>query len=467
MAMSTEGKVAATLLGAGAVVGAVAGGIYLGKKLQGPAGTVSVTQPGQTVTVISTPPSTLSATYTQATVNLSANNTQVRTGQAVTLTASVSGGSHIGVLRVMDTTTGATKAATASSSATVNVTENAVVSRTFQATWTDTSTNAVTKSAAVTILWVNQAVGTNPGHNNSFGGSVTITGPTSATGGSNITVYGHAQNITNPVYQFWMNAPGQAWISSGSYGTASSWSTIVYEPGQWNFAVYARPASAPSNEQDSSEYEAKSGPLLVNVSGGISATLSAPADVESNGTITVSVHQSGIENPSYQFWALDPSNQWHSSGNDYTSASSWSTRATANGTWQFIAYLHGTNVNPSPLYTNTAVTVVGSSDVPGTNATAYLTNPGTVAFNSPLTLQASSSGINDPVYQFWYLQPKGSWQSSGVFASNSAYKISAAIPGTWSAIVYARPSNAPTNETAEERAIWERASSTMTFTVES
>lgn len=100
-------------------------------------------------------------------------------------------------------------------------------------------------------------------------GSVTVTNAPSFTSeGSSITLIAQASGITNPVYQFWVETPSGTWSSNGAYTSSRSYTVHFNTPGTWHLLVYARPASAPSNEnaEERAKYEVQSPTYTVQVS---------------------------------------------------------------------------------------------------------------------------------------------------------------------------------------------------------
>lgn len=87
------------------------------------------------------------------------------------------------------------------------------------------------------------------------------------------------------------------------------------------------------------------------------------------------------------------------------------------------------------------------------------------AVGQPVTLVAQASGINSPVYQFWYQTPDGVWHSVGNYSAVAQYRLTPQAAGTYHVIVYARSASAPAHETAAERAQYEANSDTWQLVV--
>ncbi|MCL5971773.1 MAG: hypothetical protein M1499_04330, partial [Firmicutes bacterium] len=98
-------------------------------------------------------------------------------------------------------------------------------------------------------------------------GWVSLSTPNEVALGSPIVLTADAAGITQPVYQFWFWSPEGGWESSGHYSSSSTYTIAGSVLGQWDAVVYARPASAPSNETTSqrAEYEVTSPMTTVTV----------------------------------------------------------------------------------------------------------------------------------------------------------------------------------------------------------
>lgn len=324
----------------------------------------------------------------------------------------------------------------------------------------------VYRSNPVTVTWSEQATGTNQGRANAAGQTVGLVGPSTMATGRTMTVSAHPQGFHNPVFQFWVLPPGGRWESSGPYTTKPTWSVVLTTPGQWNFAVYAREATAPSHETASqrSQYEAKSGPLLVAVSGGSWVELSGPTTVGVDQSVSLTAIPHNLPNASYQFWFLPAGGSWQSTP--------WSASPTATfnaggaGTAQAVVYVKSSAVSGKLYSLPLFVTVGDTTALPAASASVTLSVPATVALGTSFTVTASSTGFSQPVYQLWYRINGGTWNSSGPYQAAATFTIHASTPGTWDITVYCRDASAPANETASQRALFERQSTVYTLSVQ-
>ena len=81
--------------------------------------------------------------------------------------------------------------------------------------------------------------------------------------------------------------------------------------------------------------------------------------------------------------------------------------------------------------------------------------PGTVTINTvpqqvswanggtPITVTGNAVGIGDPIYQFWWKNPGGTWSQTGSYESNNVYSFTVNQEGLWEFIMYAEDANNP------------------------
>lgn len=444
--MDTGEWVAVSVLGLG-VIGAGAFGWWWAEHRATP-----TTPPTST-------PSAAPSSVGPATIQLVASEPKARTGQAVTLTAraTYSGTPPDAYLHIVDTNTGQVVGSGSAITAMASVSHSQATTVSYQAAMTANGTPYTSNTIAVE--WSQVSTGTNQGRPNAAGQTVSIIGPANFTTGTMLTVSAEPKGFTNPVYQFWVLAPGANWTSSGAYSAKSTWTVQATVPGQWNFNCYARESSAPAGEDpaEQAQYEAKSGPLLTNVSGGSYVKLSGPAVVAPSAEFTVQAMTVNIPDAQYQYWWRPPGGDWQQTPWQAASNHTWMAGST-NGTGQTIVYCRQANTTLEHFSPTLYVTVGNSGAVPGSDAAVTLAVPSNASVGQSVTFAASSTGINQPLYQFWYSIGGGTWNSSGAYESDAKFTLSASTPGTWQVRVYCRSTLAPENETAAQQAVFERYS---------
>ena len=186
----------------------------------------------------------------------------------------------------------------------------------------------------------------------------------------------------------------------------------------------------------------------------------------------------GFSNPVYQYWWLAPNGSWQQSGH-YQNLPNYYLNANLNGVWYFTVYAREANAPSNENATQRAryeaksnthgVRVsngIAPTSYPHTaSGSVQISAPSSASTGQSVTLSASASGITNPVYQFWYQTPDGSWAGAGPYSASSTYTLAVNTPGTWSVVVNARPASAPSNEDAKQRAEYEVNSATHTITV--
>lgn len=208
---------------------------------------------------------------------------------------------------------------------------------------------------------------------------------------------------------------------------------------------------------------------------GQTVSLLAPATTAWGTPLTVSALPHGFMDPVFQFWWAGPDGRWQSSG-PFAPAASFSVPATEPGVWQVLVYAREATA-PDPesaaqqaqyeakSATHQVVVSGGGTAAPPPPAAAtgsvVLSTRTWVPLGGRLDFAAEPRGITDPVFQFWFETPAGTWESSGPYGPADTFSTPADAPGTWYAMVYARPASAPHNETAAQRATYEVASAVV------
>jgi spore germination protein YaaH len=174
--------------------------------------------------------------------------------------------------------------------------------------------------------------------------SLSAAPPTTTTVGTPVTFTATgACPDANPVYQFWVLAPGaSSWTIAQAYSTSNSlsWSTAGKAPGAYQVAVWARDANSGgtfSNSLGTWDVATSRSYTVTSCTGvGLSAV---PASTTTVGTsVTFTATATGCPNPSpvYQFWVLAPGSSSWTVAQPYSTSNtlSWSTAGSAAGAYQ-------------------------------------------------------------------------------------------------------------------------------------
>ena len=161
--------------------------------------------------------------------------------------------------------------------------------------------------------------------------------------GNSVKVSANA-NCPNPLYQFWLLAPGSTtWIIVRPYSTSPTWTwnTSAYAAGTYTVAVWARDASSPGansgglgswDSLTSFTYRVTSIPCT-----SVAASFSPASSAAAGSNVTITATASGCPAPQYEFWILVPGSQTWQLARDYATSATltWPTAGAAPGVYHF------------------------------------------------------------------------------------------------------------------------------------
>jgi hypothetical protein len=287
------------------------------------------------------------------------------------------------------------------------------------------------------------AVGANPASQALGGTSVAIT----ATAGC---------PDANPVYEFWMLAPGassyqllQTYVTSSTY----TWSTGGLLPGVYRITVWARDAGSAGEFGNSlGTWDTYDNHTLITVVTNpclAASVAAAPAGSAGVGTaVGVTAHASGCPAPLYQFWILNPGASSFTLAQAYSTSPSysWDTTNKAPGVYVLATWIR--NANSPGTFGNT----LGRWDASNTSrytvttcsgGSLGLAPPSSATVGTSVTFTATAAGCPDPnpVYQFWTLAPgASSWAVAQAYSTSRTLTWSTAgrAPGAYQVAVWVR-----------------------------
>jgi Cysteine-rich secretory protein family len=238
----------------------------------------------------------------------------------------------------------------------------------------------------------------------------------------------------NPVYQFWVLAPGAtSWALAQAYSTSNAltWSTVGRTPGAYQVAAWVRDASsagASGNQFGTWDVFSSINYTLVSTACTALSLSAAPPATTTVGTSPTFTAASTCPdaNPVYQFWFLAPGASSWTLAQAYSTSNtlSWSTVGKAPGAYQLGAWVRDAgsagasgnqfgswdvfNSIPYQL-TTTACTGLSLSAAP----------PATTTVGASATITATSTCPDaSPVYQFWFLAPGApSWTLAQAYST--------------------------------------------------
>jgi hypothetical protein len=238
-------------------------------------------------------------------------------------------------------------------------------------------------------------------------------------------------------------------LAAGSYGTAvitldgSSWSAVTM-PNR-NFL---RAAALP--DVNHAWVAGFGGTILANPT---ITPLCASASISTNPyglvaqagtTVIITAGSTGCPNPRYRFWIKDPPVSNWSMVQDYSAATTYTwTQTSREGPYYIeVDARDQTSTDSYDAVANTQMTMVGA---PACATASLSTNPAPPQpGGTQVILTASSTGCNNPRYQFWLQDPGSRWSMVQDYSATTTYTWAAGnnkAPGTYNLQVYARDSS--------------------------
>jgi spore germination protein YaaH len=226
----------------------------------------------------------------------------------------------------------------------------------------------------------------------------------------------------NPLYEFWILAPGSTWQVAQAYSTASSykWSTAGLPIGSYRFSVWVKDAAS------SASYDAFNASviytLVYKACAAVTVT-SAPATWASVGTaVTVTGGATNCPNPQYEFWVLAPGAGTWQLGQAFSSSASfaWSTVGKTPGVYRFSVWAK--DALSTAAYDSFNAGSYFKLVLPCTALAAAITPKSPTTVGTPVTVTASGMGCPNPLYEFWILSPGAStWLLAQGYSSAPSY----------------------------------------------
>ncbi|HXN92768.1 MAG TPA: glycosyl hydrolase family 18 protein [Candidatus Sulfotelmatobacter sp.] len=202
----------------------------------------------------------------------------------------------------------------------------------------------------------------------------------------------------SPQYEFWVQYPDGSWnLKQGWGGGAFSWATSGLAPGTYTIHAWA---GSTATGHDSI------GSATVTLTGCTSASVTPSTATQPIGsTATFSATSGGCPNPVYEFWVQYPDGTWVLKQGWGAPTFSWNTSGLGSGTYTVHAWANQQGAAPTlEVYGSSTVNVV----TPCTSATVTPTT-GSVAAGGAVSFTASAAGCSSPMYEFWLLDPAGTW----------------------------------------------------------
>jgi uncharacterized protein YkwD len=267
--------------------------------------------------------------------------------------------------------------------------------------------------------------------------------PSTAPAGTSVNFTASASGCaTNPLYQFWLLAPGSTnWTIARAYSSTAtfSWSTAGLATGSYRYTVWARDASSTGASCNNlgcfdgySPSTAYTLTLTSTVCSSVAESVAPPSTATTGTSVTFTAGSSGCPNPVYQFWLLAPGSNTWTIGQSYssTAAFAWNTTGLAPGTYTHTVWVRdasnsGIACNNLGCFDAYVPATAYALTLPATVCTAAsesATPPSIATAGTTVTFNANASGCPNPRYQFWLLAPGSTtWTIGQPYSGTSTF----------------------------------------------
>jgi hypothetical protein len=167
--------------------------------------------------------------------------------------------------------------------------------------------------------------------------------------GTTVTFSASASGCPNPLYQFWVLAPGSTtWQVLHAYSSTATfnWNTTGLAAGTYRYTVWVRDASSAGTGCNSlgcfDAYSPATSYTLTSTPCASVTESAAPTSTTTRGTtVAFTASASGCPHPLYQFWILTPgSTTWQIAQPYSTNATfNWSTTGLPAGTYRYTVWV--------------------------------------------------------------------------------------------------------------------------------
>ena len=244
--------------------------------------------------------------------------------------------------------------------------------------------------------------------------------------GSTIAFTVGSTGCVNPEYEFWVQYPDGSWNLKQGWGVASfNWDTTGLAPGAYTVHAWVN--------RTGTGYDAI-GSAGVTLTGCTSASLSPYNPTQPAGsTIAFTASSGGCPNPVYQFFVQYPDGTWNLKQVWGLASFSWNTSGLAPGVYTVHAWVNNQG-SSWDAYGSATVTLTGCTSAALSSATV----------GSNVTFTASSTGCLNPVYEFFLLDPSGTWHLAQGFGTTNSWTWNSAswANGTYTIHVWANQQGA-------------------------
>ncbi|HEV2415713.1 MAG TPA: glycosyl hydrolase family 18 protein [Candidatus Dormibacteraeota bacterium] len=267
-----------------------------------------------------------------------------------------------------------------------------------------------------------------------------------------VTLTGAATSCPNPLYEFWLLAPGASlYTLAQGYSSAATliWPTSGKTAGTYRVDVWVKDASSYGLQGNASgRWDAYDASVYYTLTPGcpsVGESASPAGGAQAGAPVNFTASTTGCPNPLYEFWVLAPGATSYTLAQAYstTPTLAWPTSTLASGTYRINVWVR--DASSTGVYANSS----GRWDA--YNASLYYTiNPTcsavsetasatTVVHGTTVTVTAGARGCVSPLYEFWVLAPGATlYTLVQAYSSSPVLSLSTASSGTYRINVWVR-----------------------------
>jgi len=251
--------------------------------------------------------------------------------------------------------------------------------------------------------------------------TVSAAPPSPSTPGTAVKFTGSAFGCSNPLYEFWILAPGGSWTIMQAYSTSATfnWNTTGLAGGSYLYSVWVRDAASSAGYD--AFFPGTAYALTSSTCASVSASAAPPSPSISGTAVTITGAALGCANARYEFWILPPGGSW-SIGQAYSSSAtfSWNTTGLVAGTYSYSVWIRDASSTASydAYFPGTGYTLTSTNC---TSVSASAAPPSPSMLGTAVTFTGAASGCPNPRYEFWILPPGGSWTIAQAYSSSATF----------------------------------------------
>ena len=241
------------------------------------------------------------------------------------------------------------------------------------------------------------------------GSSLSAAPPSPSPTGSTITLTAFTTGCPNPRYKFWIKPPGGSWTVVQDYSTNNKY--VWGPPATDHAGTYGVEADFRDAQDTTNTWEDHSNITYVLgcSAAGLTANPPSPSYPDSSGTTVVLTATSSCPGtPEYKFWMLPPGGTW-TVLRDYTPSNTYDWLVSGKPAGDYGLEVDVRDQGSMETWEAHANITYTLQIPPCTSAGLTAAPPSPGATGATITLTATSSGCNTPVYRFWVLPPGGTW----------------------------------------------------------